>query len=872
MAEQPIDFVGLAAALLERAETLVPQWLPAGYKQGRYWYVGDFQGSEGKSANVNLETGGWGDNSGGESGRDLISLYACIHGLNNGEAARSLMTEMGWQRPDDRQPVRRGVQTPAPPAAQLEPGPSPQTSRKSARWVPVVPVPAHAPPVALKWGYKDAKRGDAWVELEAVRSWAYEFEGRLYGYVGRFERVTSAGEIDKQTIPFTWCEDQEGRGRGTQRWQAKTWEAPRPLYVPAGLLSADCSLPVVVVEGEKCAEAGHKLLGHEFDFVSWPGGCKTWAHASWGWIMNRTVILWPDCDAQRERLTKGEREAGVDPRSKALLPEHKQPGMQAMVQIGTRLQADEGCSVTMCRIPEPGAVSEGWDIADAIDHGWDADQVRAFLRGARAFVTPNDEARAKAAAAPSDAGAGDEDSQGWRSKLITAANGSIKPVRENIVLALEGIQLQGGRFLPGIPEAEGVIGFNEFTNNVEKLKPAPWKSVGQVWEEVEDLELGNWLTNEHWLPSMSSQTLEEAIKMIAWRRRFHPVRERIGRLRDSWDKTPRLRQWLARACMANEGRDLDVATQRYLARVGTWFFMGLVARVMKPGCKFDYMLILEGPGGWQKSTLCELLGLGWFADTGLTLGDKDSYQNLQGILVYEWGELQNLSKAEVGKVKLFIASKKDWFRASFDKRPREYPRQVVFIGTTNESHYLTDQTGNRRFWPVKITRPVDLDWVSDNLDQLLAEALTRYEAGDRFHPTFEEQRDLFDQQQAKRTVEDSYESEIRCLLYDEDQKVPHGGINWSTMNEVSLKQLMEAMNISVDKRTNVVAKAVSSVMTRLGWPLERASGRGGVARPWVYRRPKAADGAPAADEDVDDFTGGPTQGEDDGGADDACPF
>lgn len=867
MADQPINFIALRGALLEQIDTLVPRWLPAGHLKGNYWYVGDFQGSPGKSANVNMTTGGWGDNGSDESGRDLISLYACIHDLTNGEAARELMEQLGWKSADERGPVRRdAVQTSASP-------PAPKVTKKQARRVPIVPVPKHVLPPTLRFGYKDEKQGGAWVELEAVRSWKYEFEGELYGYVGRYERINSKGELVKDTITFTWCEDQEGRGRGTQRWHAKAWEDPRPLYVPAGLLSADCSLPVVIVEGEKCAEAGHQLLGHEFDFVSWPGGCATWAKARWGWIMGRTVILWPDCDAQRERLSKAEKDAGVDPLTKDVRPEDKQPGFQAMVQLGTHLQAAEGCSVSICRIPGPGIVPDGWDIADAIAEGWDAARVRDFLRGARTFVSPNDEARAKAANPPSDAGASDEeDSIAWRSKLIQASNGSIKPVRENIVLALDGQTLQGGRHLRGIPEAEGVIAFNEFTNNVEKLKPAPWKSRGKVWEEVEDLELGDWLSREHYLPSMSSQTLEEAVKMVAWRRRFHPVRERIEALRGTWDRQPRLKNWLRRACLVDGGKGIDEPTRKYLARAGTWFLMALVARVMTPGCKFDYMLIFEGGQGMGKSTLAELLGLGWFADTGLTLGDKDSYQNLQGILVYEWGELQNLSKAEVGKVKLFIASKKDWFRASFDKRPREYPRQVVFIGTTNESHYLTDQTGNRRFWPVRVTRFVDLAWLRENLDQLLAEALEKFEAGDRFHPTFEEQRDLFDPQQMERTVEDSLESEIRRLLYDEDQKVPHGGLNWALVSEVSIGQLMEAMGVSVDKRTQVLTKQVSSVMARLGWARARASGKAGESRPYVYRRPKDSPSAQAPDGPEDDDFGGPTQGQDDEGADDECPF
>ena len=100
------------------------------------------------------------------------------------------------------------------------------------------------------------------------------------------------------------------------------------------------------------------------------------------------------------------------------------------------------------------------------------------------------------------------------------------------------------------------------------------------------------------------------------------------------------------------------------------------------------------------------------------------------------GELDSLNRAEVTKVKQFVSSQKDRFRASFDRRPKDYLRQVVFIGTTNEDHYLVDITGNRRFWPVRITRQIDLDWFRANRDQLFAEALSYFQAGERFPPDF----------------------------------------------------------------------------------------------------------------------------------------
>ena len=305
---------------------------------------------------------------------------------------------------------------------------------------------------------------------------------------------------------------------------------------------------------------------------------------------------------------------------------------------------------------------------------------------------------------------------------------------------------------------------------------------------------------------------------------------------------------------------------RYLARVGTWTLMAIVARVLRPGVKFDYMPIFEGGQGIFKSTTAKILGLQWFADTGLVLGDKDSYQNLQGILVYEWGELHSLTKSEVTKVKQFISSEKDRFRASFDRRPRDYPRQCVFIGTTNERHYLTDMTGNRRFWPIRVELPIDVAWLKANLDQLYAEAVHHVDAGERFHPTHREQLDLFDPQQLARTVDDSLEMAIRRYLYDEDQKVPHGQQNGAYRNDITLNELLDAVGITLDKQTDAVAKKASAIMGRLGWERGKRSAKIDERRPNVYKRP--AEPTPSGSHG----STGATQLHEDERAESDCPF
>lgn len=875
----PIDFVSLARALLDRAEHFLALWLPGGRIDG-HEYLGPRKrdGGIGDSLKINLITGAWAYFGGSDSdkGGDLISLYAWLEGKNNRQAALELMESLGWLRTEMpagqvRRPVMAAAPEPTPAAmaaADAADGASAPVLRKVGRWRAVLPVPKHAPtPKRFVWRYHNAEL-DQWVELEAVRTWEYAFEGERFGYVARFERISSQGEITKETLPYTWCEDTQDPGGG-HKWHWKQWEAPRPLYVPATLLSGDPGrVPVVIVEGEKCAMAGHELLGHEFDFVSWPGGAKAWALARWSWLMGRTVYLWPDADAKRQPLSRAEREADVDPQTKPLLPLAKQPGYRAMAGIGSLLEAEHGCTVFMCRMDAPGVQPDGWDIADAIAAGWTPDQVRDHIRAARAFVPPDEAARAAAGgpvtphaagiSTPTRATAGEggdadteaDDGWGWTAHLMRAEKTqAVRAVRENVVLALDGRPDKG---VPGITDCAGLIRFNEFTNNIEKVRPSPWGTPAGDWLEADELLMGDWLVREWYMPSMARQALEEAVIVVARRHSYHPLRERMVALRGQWDQTPRLATWLRRVCLEEDEWDERDPLQQYLALAGAWFVMGMVARVLPevrkgvailqgPGTKFDSMLVLESPQGWGKSSLAKMLGGEYFADTGLDLQNKDSLMNIQGVSVYEWGELQDLSRHEVGAVKRFISSPTDRFRATFDRRPAKYPRQVVFIGTTNDAHYLTDTTGNRRFWPVQVTRPPDLVWLEENLEQMLAEAVHRVEQRERFWPTREEQARLFTPQQQARTVESALDSAIRTYLYDEEQKVGMGRENGALRNQLSMQELLTALGYTIDKQTDAVVKKAGAVLHALGWTVKRTSAPG---RPRVYVRPPATHAQP----------------------------
>lgn len=817
----PIDFAGLNAELLRQSRRWVEAWLPGGHERNGEWICAGLSGGEGRSCSVNLESGKWADFASGDRGNDLVSLFAAVEGINNGQAAYRLMQELGLRRDS---PVQAPAPAPAPPAAQ---------KRKSV-WTPIVPVPEHAPAPTFKHFSRELQ--------DLVGSWEYRFEGVLYGHVARFATSTGGKEI----LPHTWCRD-DSDDRGTHRWHWMQWAAPRPLYVPATLLAADPALvPVVLVEGEKCAKAGFDLLPAEFDWVTWPGGSSAWDKADWDWLKGRVVYLWPDCDAKRVKLSKAEREAGVDPATRPLLPEPAQPGMKAMVNIARRLEA-LGCNLLMVKVPKPGDVADGWDVADAIAQGWGPEEVRAFLRSAVPYMPPElaaqpggDGGGGDGASTPSPAGAsrgaGDGSGRGrqrhWRDELLWGKTGPL-PVRENVVAALEGVRCADGVWLPGEPEAVGCVGFNEFTNDIIKLRDTPWGAEAGLWEEVDELLMGEWLVRKLDLPSCARGTLEEAVRMVATRHRYHPVREYLDGL--VWDGVPRLATWLRRCCQAEPvGGWVDAEPeQQYLARVGTWFLQGMVARVMEPGVKFDYMLILEGRQGLRKSTLLRTLAGAFFADTGLTLGDKDSYQQLQGRWLYEFAELDSFGKADVTKIKSFVASACDYFRASFDRRARDYPRQIVFGGTTNEDHYLTDTTGNRRFWPVQVGRVIDIDWLQANRDQLFAEAVQRWRDGKRMHPTLAEEERWFAPQQRLREVENAIASSISTYL--ESDK------GW-LIESVTLVQMLGYIGIGVEKLGvgRWHEKQAAAALRAMGWTEGARSPATVPGRPrkWIKPKPK----------------------------------
>lgn len=276
----------------------------------------------------------------------------------------------------------------------------------------------------------------------------------------------------------------------------------------------------------------------------------------------------------------------------------------------------------------------------------------------------------------------------------------------------------------------------------------PWG--GKKGDEIKDIDptrIRVWLTHE-WRFEPHINLVHEAISAIADLNRFHPVRDYLDGL--EWDGVPRVDTWLA-TYMEATGADA------YLRAVSRKVLVALIKRVYRPGCKFDHVLILEGNQGVGKSTaLRNLVGDDWFTDAKINVQDKDAVMTLKSKWLVELGELSALRNADIEELKAFISRTTDRIRVPYGKRAEEFPRQCVFIGSTNKDEYLKDPTGNRRYWPVKVGA-CDFTAIAKDRDQLLAEARFLFECGEPLYLEKAEMNEAAIKEQEARLEKDPWE-------------------------------------------------------------------------------------------------------------------
>jgi predicted P-loop ATPase len=412
----------------------------------------------------------------------------------------------------------------------------------------------------------------------------------------------------------------------------------------------------------------------------------------------------------------------------------------------------------------------------------------------------------------------------WQSRLIRNDRGKLIGCCENVALSLEHS-----------PEWASVLGYNEFTGGYCVLRTPPSPITAEVGAEIEDhfdTEVVRWLERRGIM--VKPDLVRRVVDVIARQHTYHPVRDYLRSLPE-WDRVPRIGTWLIDYCGVESS---DVAPNTFAMAVGEKFLISAVARIMEPGCKCDSVLVLEGKQGIGKSTVPRILaGDDWFSDQLADMGSKDASLQLRGLWIVELSELDVLNRAEMARAKAFITQQSERFRVPYGRRIIQVQRQCVFVGTTNADSWLKDETGGRRFWPVRC-RQIDLDGLRRDRDQLWAEALHRYHAGVSWwledalvvQEAVEEQR--------KRYQEDVWQETIAAWLENRTaRRDEHGELVARLRLDVDSVSLQEILHHCIGKRLEMWTQSdknrVAACLKSLGWERFRDGPRD--AREWRYR-------------------------------------
>lgn len=412
--------------------------------------------------------------------------------------------------------------------------------------------------------------------------------------------------------------------------------------------------------------------------------------------------------------------------------------------------------------------------------------------------------------------ANDEDDD-WRGKLELTDKGRVCSSIANAV-----------RVLQNDPALLGCLAYDKFNYRIAVARPLPWRAAadrrGRVWQNSDESCLRLYLEKSYGI--VGRDKIADAVAVVSEQNAFHPILDYLDAL--AWDGVARLDTLLIDYQGAEDTPYTRAVTRKTL--------VGAVARVRDPGCKMDYMLVLKGQQGIGKSSLAKRLGGEWFSDTISTLEGKGAYEQLRQAWIIELSELSAMKKADIDTIKQFITKQTDQYRPAYGRVTEVFPRQCIFIGTVNDTRFLRDPTGNRRFWVVACgvtDRPcVNCLTALDDatVGQIWAEADARYKAGEPLYldPVLEAQ--------AREIRENYTETDDRQGLVEAylERKLPE---NWREMDLYSRRAWLDSDARGTRRRTRVCrleiwcevlgqsksnlraqdSKDIESMLNRLGW-------------------------------------------------------
>jgi predicted P-loop ATPase len=374
----------------------------------------------------------------------------------------------------------------------------------------------------------------------------------------------------------------------------------------------------------------------------------------------------------------------------------------------------------------------------------------------------------------------------WYEKLSINKSGQIKDDLQNLVVIMQNDENLKG------------IAYNQHRDGIDVKGKLSWKQVKRGWNDSDMSALKVYFDKTYgvWSPTKT----KEALIAVAAERAYHPIKEYLDAL-PAWDGIERLNTLLI-DYLGAEDNDYSRAVIRKT-------LVAAVARIYEPGTKFDSVLILNGPQGIGKSTFFERLGTKWFSDslTITDMRDKAAAEKLQGYWLLELGELAGIKKTDVETVKSFVSRTDDKYRASYGVNVESHPRQCVIVGSTNsETGFLRDITGNRRFWPVRVSgNSIKKAWDLKEINEIWAEALFVYRNGEDLFLKGDEAQIAIDEQ-ADAMETDDREGLVREYL---EKLLPE---NWSSMSLYERRNILSGGDLS--------SPTVGTVKRKLVCPME----------------------------------------------------
>ena len=415
-----------------------------------------------------------------------------------------------------------------------------------------------------------------------------------------------------------------------------------------------------------------------------------------------------------------------------------------------------------------------------------------------AMIAPRPEAPVKNAKPPPRVLTDD-----WRKDLVYSARNELKQTAANISLLLE--------HHPDWFDAQG--------------QHRLWLDVirGQAMQDdspVTDqgiIAIMRWLQIAEHMPTTMHKLVERCVIALCHQHPRDLLQTMLLAL-PVWDGVPRLETWLEDCA--------GVTRTLYSMAVSKMLLISMVARVMDPGCLYRYVVILEGPEEYKKSTLVQALAGGseWYVSLAIGLDTKESHMMLQGAWVAEMPELDSLSRTEETRMKAFITMKEDSYIPKYSNFRLNMPRRTIFVGTTNEESYLKGQTGNTRYLPLALTQPVEIADFLAIREQLLAEALAYYQQhSDDWWLLPEEALTEAQTMREARRLQNVYEDALQMWLDQEryTQAAVGDGIPYMPKAAITTWQEIAKYFLRLEKPADWkdagLQRQISAALRALGW-------------------------------------------------------